>query len=228
VGSEPTSSGVVVPKPLKWHQEVAAFLVYVLARFLALSWRCRWDDQSGQFIPGATGPVIFCTWHNRLALSMVVYHSYVRPRRPGGLAALISASRDGGLLSRILRYFDVDAVRGSSSRRGPQSLLELTRWMERGHHVAITPDGPRGPCYSVQDGVIGLAQLTGFAIVPVSNHVSWKWCAKGWDKFQVPLPFARCDIRLGAPIFVPPDSTDEQRDELRGQLQAALMAITND
>ena len=45
-------------------------------------------------------------------------------------------------------------------------------------------DGPRGPCYSVQDGVIGLAQLTGFAIVPVSNHVSWKWCAKGWDKFR--------------------------------------------
>ena len=100
--------------------------------------------------------------------------------------------------------------------------------MERGHHVAITPDGPRGPCYSVQDGVIGLAQLTGFAIVPVSNHVSWKWRAKGWDKFQVPLPFARCHIRLGAPIFVPPDSTDAQRDELRRQLQAALMAITND
>jgi len=57
-------------------------------------------------------------------------------------------------------------VRGSSSRRGPQALLELTTWAERGYDLAITPDGPRGPRYVVQDGAMALAQVTGLPIVP--------------------------------------------------------------
>ena len=83
------------------------------------------------------------------------------------MAALVSASKDGGFLSGILELFGVQPVRGSSSRRGPQALLELTTWAERGHDLTITPDGPRGPCYQVQDGVMSLAQLTGLPIVPV-------------------------------------------------------------
>jgi len=47
----------------------------------------------------------------------------------------------------------------SSSRRGPQALLELTTWAERGYDLAITPDGPRGPLYVVQDGAMALAQV---------------------------------------------------------------------
>ena len=62
-------------------------------------------------------------------------------------------------------------VRGSTSRRGPQALLELTSWSERGYDLAITPDGPRGPCYVVQDGIMSLAQLTGLPILPVSYHL---------------------------------------------------------
>ena len=65
-------------------------------------------------------------------------------------------------------------VRGSSSRRGPQALLELTSWAERGYDLAITPDGPRGPRYVVQEGAIGLAQVTGLPIIPASYHLRWK------------------------------------------------------
>ena len=57
------------------------------------------------------------------------------------------------------------------SRRGAQALLELTTWAERGYDLAITPDGPRGPRYIVQEGVMALAQITGLPIVPVSYHL---------------------------------------------------------
>ena len=80
---------------------------------------------------------------------------------------MVSASRDGGILAGILEQFGVKPVRGSSSRRGPQALLEMTTWAERGYDLAITPDGPRGPRYKVQEGVISAAQLTGLPIVPV-------------------------------------------------------------
>ena len=74
------------------------------------------------------------------------------------MAALVSASGDGGLLARVLELFRVQPVRGSSSRRGPQALRELTTWARRGFDLAITPDGPRGPCYVVDEGVIAAAR----------------------------------------------------------------------
>jgi lysophospholipid acyltransferase (LPLAT)-like uncharacterized protein len=144
------------------------------------------------------------------------------------LAGLVSASRDGGLLAEILEQFNVEPVRGSSSRRGPQALIEMTTMAERGYDLAITPDGPRGPRYEVQDGVISTAQLTALPIVPVSYHVNWKIQLKSWDKFQIPLPFACCEITFGKIFRVPREATDAEREELRKQLEAELRAISRD
>jgi hypothetical protein len=139
---------------------------------------------------------------------------------------MVSASRDGGLLARILELFRVHPVRGSSSRRGPQALRELTTLAESGSDLAITPDGPRGPCYVVQDGVIALAQLTGLPIVPISFHLAWKHQARSWDRFQIPFPFSRCDVRAGAPLRIPRQTSDTEREALRQQLETALRQLT--
>jgi lysophospholipid acyltransferase (LPLAT)-like uncharacterized protein len=160
---------------------------------------------------------------------MPAYFNYARQRKTtSGLAAMVSASKDGGFLSGILECFTVQPVRGSSSRRGPQALLELTTWAERGYDLAITPDGPRGPRYVVQEGVMSLAQLTGLPIVPVSYSVNWKIRLKSWDRFQIPLPFARCEMIYEKPIYVPREVTDAGREQLRRQLEATLKSISVD
>jgi hypothetical protein len=197
-------------------------------RALSCTWRCRFVDTQRAF-DQPQGPMIFATWHNRLALSMIAWEKWVRRKTPSaGLVALISASHDGGILSRALRYFDVDAVRGSSSRRGPQALLELTSWTQRGYSVAITPDGPRGPCYTVQEGIIALAQVSSLPILPVSTRVRGKIRLRSWDRFQIPLPFALCEIRFGAMLSVPRDASDEHREEIRRELQRRLLELTVD
>ena len=104
----------------------------------------------------------------------------------------------------------------------------MTTWAERGYDLAITPDGPRGPRYVVQEGVMSLAQVTGLPIVPVSYHLNWKIRLKSWDRFQIPLPFARCEITVGQILRVPREATDAEREELRKQLEAELRAITRD
>jgi lysophospholipid acyltransferase (LPLAT)-like uncharacterized protein len=152
----------------------------------------------------------------------------VRRHRTAGLAGLVSASRDGAFLAAILECFGVRAVRGSSSRRGPQALLELVTWMERGYDVAITPDGPRGPCYIVQDGALALAQMTGMPTVPVSYHLSWKLRLKSWDRFQIPLPFSRCEINIGRILRVPREISNGDRESLRQELEGEMRAITRD
>jgi lysophospholipid acyltransferase (LPLAT)-like uncharacterized protein len=174
-------------------------------------------------------PPIACLWHNRLALSMWIWKHLRRYCAfSAGLVALISASHDGGILARVLRFFKVEAVRGSTSRRGAQALLELTSWTDRGYVIAITPDGPRGPRYRVHDGILALAQVSGRPIVPVSSKVGWKLCLKSWDRFQVPLPFARCEVRIGEPLIVPRHATDQERESLRHELTRRMMELTSD
>ncbi len=223
------SSGIVVPHQPRWYQRLGAWLVFALVRSVSLTLRFRWNDESGLFNGKPAGPVIFCVWHNRLALSMTAYYGYARRRKQTpGMAALVSASKDGGFLAAILDCFKVEPVRGSSSRRGPQALLELTTWAERGYDLAITPDGPRGPCYVVQEGAMSLAQVTGFPIVPFSYYVTPKIRAKSWDRFQIPLPFARCEMNLGKPIVVPREATEEEREKLRHQLETTLKELSRD
>jgi lysophospholipid acyltransferase (LPLAT)-like uncharacterized protein len=221
-------SGVVVPNAPTRLQRVVAWLVGTALKLLAATLRYRVNGRSGPFeLPSE--PLIFALWHNRLALCMKLYRSFGRPERPDDrLAALISASKDGALLAALLENYRVQPVRGSSSRRGAQALVELTSWAERGYDIAVTPDGPRGPCYVMQPGVMTLAQLTGLPILPCSYQLNWKIRLKSWDRFQIPLPFARCDVFTGELIRVPRNASDADRDRLRQQLQEALVAITHD
>jgi hypothetical protein len=178
---------------------------------------------------GDLGPVIYCTWHNRLALSMKLYVSFGRRRhQSAGLAGLVSASRDGAFLAAILERFGIQPVRGSSSRRGAQALLELTTWAERGYDLAITPDGPRGPRYVVQDGAMSLAQVTGLPVVPVTYFLKWKIQLKSWDRFQIPLPFSICEVSAGKILYVPRETSGEEREKIRKQLEDTLKEISRD
>jgi len=221
--------GVVVPNAPRWRERFAAWVVCSVIRLLSATVHFKLNDRSGSFERTPPGPVIYCVWHNRLALSMRVYFGFAKPRNPtAGLAAMVSASKDGALLAAILECFKVQPVRGSTSRRGPQALLELTTWANRGYDLAITPDGPRGPCYVVQDGVMSLAQITGRPIVPLSFQLSRKFRAKSWDRFQVPLPFSTCEINVGQPLRVPRDISDEARQKLRLQLEASLKELSWD
>jgi len=221
-----SASGVVVPQPLPWHRRLAAVVAANLFRVCMKTWRMRWHD--GGSYPETKGPVILCVWHNRLPAALASYDDFVQARWPDkGLAAMISASRDGGLVANVVERFGVQPIRGSS-RRGPQALLEATTWMEREHSIAITPDGPRGPVYHIQEGIIHLAQLSGRPIIPTCNFTRWKVCLRSWDRFQIPLPFALCHSYHGAPIWVPRDATEAEREELRARLEASMRAITRD
>ena len=221
-------SGVVVPHHPRWYQRLAARLIFLGVRAWALTLRCRWDERFRTPPASIQGPVICCVWHNRLGLCMEAYRFLCHNRRSVGLAAMVSASRDGGFLSAILECFGVEPVRGSSSRRGPQALLELTTWAERGYDLAITPDGPRGPCCVVSEGVISLAQLTGLPILPFSYRAYWKLRARSWDRFVIPLPFSRCDMKLADPIRVPREASDSEREALRLELERTLKEISAD
>lgn len=227
----PLRAGVVVPHTVQWHGRLAARLAFWLVQGCGATLRLEVEDHSGLLrqAGGARPPVIFCLWHNRLAVALRMQQVILARRglaKP--MAAMVSASKDGGLLARVLELAGIQPVRGSSSRRGPQALLELTSWAERGYDLAITPDGPRGPRCVVQDGAIALGQITGLPIIPVNAVLQWKWTLNSWDRFQVPLPFSRCQVRLGQPVLVPEDAQDALREELRQTLERRMRELAPD
>ena len=223
------SAARVVPHTATRLQRFAAVLVYWLVRGVAATCRFHVVDPSDALGQVRKEPVVFAIWHNRLAFSLILQHRLFL-RGPGGrrLAALVSASRDGALLAAVLRAFGVEPVRGSSSRRGAQALVEMKTWAERGLNLAITPDGPRGPRYRVQHGIVALARIVRRPIVPVALNVRWRWTARSWDRFQVPLPFARCEVRVGVPLRVDPDGDDAAMETAREELQSRLAALSRD
>lgn len=226
--ARPTKSGVVIPQAPTLARRALAWLIYALVRLVGATIRFRWDAFPPA-LSAAAGPHIFCAWHNRLPLSLYMYHGFMRAHgRSPRLVAIVSASRDGAMMARLIELFGVQSVRGSSSRRGAQAMLELSRFAEQGHDLALTPDGPRGPRYVCKEGAVYLAQMTGLGIVPASYHLGWKICLKSWDRFQIPLPFSRVTVTFGEPLAVPRDASDEAREALRRELDRRLLALTKD
>ncbi|MDO8444774.1 MAG: lysophospholipid acyltransferase family protein [Deltaproteobacteria bacterium] len=156
--------------------------------------------------------VIVAFWHNRLLLMGYSYHGK-------GIKTLISQHKDGELIARILNKLGFGSIRGSSTRGGAQAMREMIKAAKE-WDIAITPDGPKGPRYVVQEGVIALARLTGRPIMPLTFGSSRKKVFGSWDSFNLPYPFSRGVFIWGEPIYVgKEDDMEEKRKELEGKLR---------
>jgi lysophospholipid acyltransferase (LPLAT)-like uncharacterized protein len=190
-----------------------------IVRTLVATLRFRIEDRAQ--VLGRTGDprLIWLFWHNRLFVVPHLLNRYLAGR-PG--SALTSASKDGEVLAAFLQRFNVLPIRGSSSRRGATALRELIRVMQEGYDVAITPDGPRGPCYTLSPGALILAQKTGSPVMPIRIRYSRFWQLKSWDRFQIPTPFCRVDVELAPLEQVRATATPEEFEAERLRLEAIL------
>jgi lysophospholipid acyltransferase (LPLAT)-like uncharacterized protein len=161
-------------------------------------------------------PNIYCFWH-QCVLPCTVYFRYSRA------VILISQSFDGEMITRILKMFGFDAVRGSSSRGAREGLLGLANVIQTCRTAIFTADGPRGPIYQTKMGPIKLAQMTGAPIGAFHLQPEHAWViSAAWDHFLVPKPFTRICVSWGPWTYVPADLTSEDFEPKRQQLNAAI------
>jgi len=170
----------------------------------------------------ASRKLIFAFWHSRLLLISYVYRGL-------GAYTLVSKSKDGEIIARILERQGQICVRGSTKRGGLRALAQHIKLLKTtGSPGAIIPDGPRGPRFKAQPGVITLAQKTGFPILPVTYSARKVKIFNSWDRFMLPFPFTRCRMVFGNPVHVPADSDKEALEGARQQLEAELCRITEE
>ncbi len=188
-----------------------------------LSWTMRIEIINGQVQDDyrrREGAIIGAFWHGRLLMMPTVY-------RGKWVAIPISLHQDGELISRTVKYFGFRSIRGSTTRGGFSAMREMLKASEEGYDIAITPDGPRGPRYRVQNGIIELARRTGMAIIPVTFNASRKKVFRSWDRFLLPYPFSRGVFILGKPLLVPQQMGKGVFEQTRLLLERRLREITD-
>ncbi len=193
-------------------------VVWALLWVVGLTWRYRVIAEDGVtpvVFGQKAGAEIYCFWH-QCVLPCAMYF------RRTGAVILISRSFDGELITRILRRFGFDAVRGSSSRGAREGLVGLKHILETGRTAIFTADGPRGPIYQTKMGPIKLAQITGAPIGAFHLQPERAWVMHSWDRFLVPKPFTRICVSWAQWTRVPGDLRTEQFEPKREELNAAL------
>ena len=207
-----------MPKPataakVTFLQTLVSFIAGTALKLLALTLRVKWKD-GGTFYDRTRKPVILCIWHNRLLGSILA--DWRARRRCHPVKVLTSASKDGGWLAAMARRFTLGAVRGSSSRRGAAALIELSRAIRDSNDIVITPDGPRGPNYSIAPGIIHLAGHADARIVPVKVGFSSFWrIGKKWDALWIPKPFSRLTLEFLEPLEISGDGNALEAETAR-------------
>jgi lysophospholipid acyltransferase (LPLAT)-like uncharacterized protein len=177
-------------------------------RLLASTWRIREVNRApSQRLRDGGKPVIFTLWHGEM-LALLWNH------RGEGITVLISEHGDGEIIARVAEALGCRTVRGSTSRGAGRALLGMSRTVQGGGDVAFTPDGPRGPARKFAPGALIVAQRTGAPVITLAVSPSRSWRLKSWDRFVIPMPFARIRIAYGDPVYLDVPSPREAAEQV--------------
>jgi lysophospholipid acyltransferase (LPLAT)-like uncharacterized protein len=215
-------------KRLLQHPVTLAALAKLSGLYLAFALRTtRWSlDGHEHMAPHAAGrPVVVAFWHERLPLMPMLW---VKARQSAEgrnsrnrVHVLVSQHRDGQFIGAVVSRFALDVVLGSSSRGGAKGLRNLLDLLAGGDHIAITPDGPRGPRRVPAAGVAHLAALSGVPVLPCAAQTTRRWVLRTWDRMVVPLPFGRGVVVCLPTITVSRDAWQEAVPAIGAALNAA-------
>ncbi len=162
---------------------------------------------------------IYLLWHETLLLPLT---RFACP----DVSTLVSSHADGQLLATVIRTLGLTPIFGSTNRGGMQAVREIIRDVSGCRHLAITPDGPRGPRRVIQAGAIFLAAKTGLTLAPLGVAYHRPWRARSWDRFAIPKPCTRAKVVSGRTFSVPTKVRSEELEKYRLLAQTELDRLT--
>jgi lysophospholipid acyltransferase (LPLAT)-like uncharacterized protein len=190
----------------------AGWAIAATLRLVYATLRVRCLDPHGVLAAHARGErVVWATWHDGIVLLPLMVMR-VEPRlRP---RVVLSWHRDAEIAAQAVRRFGVSVTRGSEARGWMGAVRGMLEAHARGEDLVVVPDGPRGPRHEAKKGVVQLARATRLPVVAIGIAAAPARRLQSWDRLQVPRPFARVALVLGAPIQV-----------ARGDASGALAAV---
>ena len=146
-------------------------------------------------------------WHGTMLLPWYLHGN-------PNFAALISKSKDGDLLAKILKHWNYNVVRGSSSTGGEIALAIMIDFAKNNYSITITPDGPRGPAHKFKAGAVITAKKSEVPLILAGVGYQKKKVLSNWDKFEVPYFFSKAKIVYSEPIFIEANLSYEETSDI--------------
>jgi lysophospholipid acyltransferase (LPLAT)-like uncharacterized protein len=162
---------------------------------------------------------IYISWHQRFFPGIM----FLSGRKP--IAIIVSLSKDGDLISKIIELMGWHPVRGSSSKGGARALRIVNEIVKEGYSLGHIVDGPRGPVGEVKPGLLSIARASGMPILPTIISAERKWTFGSWDKFIIPKPFSKIIIKFDKTIFIPENTDKKILESNRIELQSKLFRL---
>jgi lysophospholipid acyltransferase (LPLAT)-like uncharacterized protein len=205
-----------------WRRLASALARGYVRLLLGASKSALHGDAEGQVLLQSSEPVIFAVWHCQLLASLYLAKLFCRLKPP--LVLMASPSRDGEFIAEVARGLGFVVFPGSRRKGGFKALQQMAGYVRQGYAVGLATDGSRGPVRVAQKGILYLARETQVPIVPAAVASSRKITLNTWDRFEVPLPFGRCGLVMGAPLWVSPtdrgNALEAQRQTLENRLNS--------
>lgn len=209
----------------KWYDPLIFYILIPIFSFfiklLLFSYRLvkvEGIDLDKKALEKSGGKAIYCSWHQRL-----VYHPYYISKLNRNLTVMVSQSRDGELATRLVSFFGLSAVRGSSTRGGMNALRDLTeKIINEGANGGMVVDGPLGPPRVAKMGAVILARDSRTPLMPVTWGTDSCWVLNSWDRFIIPKPFAKVVYCFSEPIWVPESAEGDELEKYKKLLGDAL------
>jgi lysophospholipid acyltransferase (LPLAT)-like uncharacterized protein len=143
---------------------------------------------------------------------------YKKLRDKRDIYAIISEHSDGEIIARLIEFFGFKSIRGSSKRGGVKALFGAMKKLKEANDIAITPDGPRGPRFSIANGVVAIAKKSNTKIIIFNYKVDKYWQLKSWDKFIIPKPFSSIEFFASEPFLIEDLGEEEAKIHIKNKL----------
>ena len=224
-----TRSGRRLTRTRQWLYRLALPLALGLVRVFWASYRWKTILGDGHLdrALAESGVVIPVIWHQHLLLGV----RYLLDKRDKGLklGVLVSPSVDGEVGAMAAKRLGGYVIRGSATYTGARALRDLYLAVSKEKlSLLVTPDGPHGPRYEFKTGALLISQLAGKPMVPIAFAADRVFKFRAWDRFILPLPFARVVLAVGEPVQVPrvlgPAEMQHMQVEMADKLKTLFLA----
>ena len=140
-------------------------------------------------------PIMLPCWHNRLVFLLCFFKTWRHK-----LWVLSSQHRDSEILASILKSWNFNLVRGSSSHGWFGAIKEITSLLNDSNAIlAVTIDGPKGPPLEAKPGALKIALKKQTSVIGMTALSSCFWSLNTWDKLKLPKPFSVIHIAFDKP-----------------------------
>jgi len=177
-------------------RSIGNFIIYRLAIIVCrtLKIRIQYGETINKFY-SENKNFVLAFWHGTMLVPWYVH-------RNKNFAAIVSKSKDGKLLERVLTPMNYTIVRGSSHTGGSVALGILVDYAKNEKSIAITPDGPKGPPRKLKAGAVITAKRSKIPLVLLGVGYKNKIELNSWDKFQVPKLFSKVNLIYSDPVYI--------------------------